>query len=775
VNAHAAAEPAFGPPSRGGRPHLDEPAAAPASGGVAIEVALFAALGAFALGQWAHLFVDPPVAELAGVLAVTSAGGCALALFGRAAPARGPSVTGVVAISVVTVLAALVVAGLPARLLAPGNWDELGANLDAGLAGVQSADLPYAGGDPWTRLALLLGAPVLLGLAATLTFWPVRRSVSRVCGLVAMLAIYGIAVTLDAPASELLWGFPLVLLTVAWLWLPAAGWRRGPVLLAAAALAGALAVPVAAALATERPWWDYEGWNVFAAERTVEFDWNHTYGPLDWPQEGTTLLEVRSDQPLYWKTSVLDRFDGFTWQRADPEDPLAAAEVGSRSAAPDAIALSKANPEWLLTARFEVRALESDFVIGAGTPLRIDGYSAQAATSDGTVLAGDEPLTTGDEYSIVTYSPQPSARRMRRAPQTYPESLARGATLLGLPVQAPRVGPSGFGSAPAIEVPRWGEPRNGSDAKIATSPYGDMFALARELTEDAPTVYDAVASVEDHLRENYDYTPNVPDRTYPLSSFLFDDAAGYCQQFSGAMALMLRMVGIPARVVSGFAPGRYVADDEFYEVSDTDAHSWVEVYFVGIGWVAFDPTPTAAPAAAQLLEEGGPLVLRRGGDSGLERGGLRSIEEALGGGRAAGPERAPDDGGSPLGAIAGVGVAGIAVWFCVGYVRRRARLRGRGAPELQARELTDALDRMGWHLPPGVTLRAIEHRFAEAGRRPIASYARALGRYRYEAGPSRPPGPDARRALRRALGRGGLGRRWRALRAVPPGGPAVRP
>jgi hypothetical protein len=393
--------------------------------------------------------------------------------------------------------------------------------------------------------------------------------------------------------------------------------------------------------------------------------------------------------------------------------------------------------------------------------------------SDGTVLAGEEPLTSGDEYSIAAYSPQPSPNRMRHAPESYPESLLDGSTLVGLPTEVPSVGPSGFGSAPAIELPLWDEPRDGTEAAIRRSVYGEMYSLARNLTRDAPTAYDAVSAVEQHLRENYDYAQNVPKRTYPLASFLSEDLAGYCQQFSGAMALMLRMVGIPARVASGFAPGRYVADDERYEVSDTDAHSWVEVYFPRIGWVAFDPTPSTAPAAAQLLETGGPLVLRRDGSSTEQRGGLRSIEEALEGGRAS-PANPAEDGGSPTGVIAALGLAGLGVWGGIAYARRRSRLSGPRAAEIQARELTLALDRLGWQLPAGVTLYSIERRFAAAGRNSIASYARALGRYRFERGASRPPGPAERRSLRQALGRGSLRRRWRALRAVPPGGPAVK-
>jgi hypothetical protein len=739
-----------------------------------LELVLFASLGTFVLVQWSRLFADQPAGRLAGALGIACAIGLALALISRGGRSRRLTIALAVLVGIAGTLAAMVVVGLPLRLLAPAHWPELATNLGDGLGGIEDAHMPIDGERTWTRLALLLGAPLLLGLAATAAFWPARRrGLARVVGLAALLTIYGLATTLDSPGSELLWGVPLLILVGAWLWLPNAG-RRGGVVLASAAVAAGLALPVAAAIDPDRPWWDYEHWNLFVNEETVAFDWDHNYGPLDWPQKGTTLLEVRSDRPLYWKTSVLDRFDGLAWQRADVGDPLAAAEIEARGTALlDGVTLVEANPEWLLEASFDIRNLESDFVVGAGTPVSIEGYGAGQRASDGTVLAGDDPLQAGDEYSLVTYSPQPSPRRMRRAPQSFPEAVVAGGTLVGLPAGPPGAGQSAFGTAPAIRVPVWGEPRDQSERRMRASVYGDMYALARNLTAGAPTAYDAVAAIERHLRSNYDYTQNVPNRTFPLSSFLFEDIGGYCQQFSGAMALMLRMVGIPARVVSGFAPGRYVAEDDLYEVSDTDAHSWVEVYFAGIGWVAFDPTPAAAPAAAQALEPGGPVALGRDA-SASERGrGLAAdLEDALGGGRAPAVQSA-DDGGPPVGTIGAVALGAIALWLGAGYVRRRARLRRPQSSEVQARELISALRSLGWQVPPGVTLHAIERRFAEAGREPIAAYAGALGRHRYERGASRPPGPAERRSLRRALGRGGPLRRWRAFRAVPPGGPAV--
>src|SRR5919204_3963493 len=126
-----------------------------------------------------------------------------------------------------------------------------------------------------------------------------------------------------------------------------------------------------------------------------------------------------------------------------------------------------------------------------------------------------------------------------------------------------------------------------------------MSSLARGITAGAPPAYAAVLAVDRYLQRHYAYGEHPPRHDFPLEAFLFRDRFGYCQQFSGAMALMLRMVGIPARAAAGFTPGTLNRYSHEWRVRDLDAHSWVEVYFNGIGWVRFDPTPSSAPAASQ--------------------------------------------------------------------------------------------------------------------------------------------------------------------------------
>ncbi|WP_416730339.1 transglutaminase domain-containing protein [Fictibacillus sp. JL2B1089] len=123
--------------------------------------------------------------------------------------------------------------------------------------------------------------------------------------------------------------------------------------------------------------------------------------------------------------------------------------------------------------------------------------------------------------------------------------------------------------------------------------------LAQDVTADQPTLYDKVKTVEGYFAKNaYGYNTievAVPkgDEDY-VDQFLFETKKGYCDNFSTSMVVMLRSVGIPARWVKGFTPGTFEAlgDDGLreYTVTNANAHSWVEVYFSGIGWVPFEPT-----------------------------------------------------------------------------------------------------------------------------------------------------------------------------------------
>src|SRR6185295_13618526 len=117
----------------------------------------------------------------------------------------------------------------------------------------------------------------------------------------------------------------------------------------------------------------------------------------------------------------------------------------------------------------------------------------------------------------------------------------------------------------------------------------------------ARTPEDFVQNVLTYLGNTaeYTYSETPPPASRTLDGFLFESKQGYCQQYSGAMALLVRMAGIPARVVTGFSTGATDTKTGEYVVRDFDAHSWVEVYYPNWGWLTFDPTPAASPARSQ--------------------------------------------------------------------------------------------------------------------------------------------------------------------------------
>ena len=686
-----------------------------------LEIATFAALAWYAAAHWASgLVADAPGGRVFAcvVIAVAVAGALSLADAAPAAAGRllraGSAVAGMGA--------GLVAIGLDRRLLAPTHWDELSDSLDRGFATLGSAEWPYDGAEPWASLVLLLAVPLIVTSAAVLAFW--GRRTLRPVALVLLLTLYGVAVTEHEFDGQLGRGVGLLFLTAAWLWLPRMpdrGARTAALAAGAVLVACIAALPAAARYDDREPFVDYESWNPFAARATTSFDWSHNYGPIDWPRNGTTLMNVRPVERSYWKVETLDRFDGVRWERSG-------LGRGNNPMLPSPYDLSSET-----SLRVTIRDLDTDLFPIAGTALQITGADPVALPSeDGTVEALGESLDEGDSYSVDAYVPQPTPSEMRVAPDTVPNALLSYTRADGL-------GPA----------------------------YAPMRDLARRLARGQPTTYDVVRSVQRHLRTEYSYGERPPARRFPLPAFLFRDRIGYCQQFSGAMALMLRMLGIPTRVAAGFTPGLYNADTREYRVRDLDAHSWPEVWFEGIGWVPFEPTPSIAPAESQsgfdaASASGGPTGAAETPDP--ESQANPAQPESGGGGDAR-------DGGPAIEAwmaLAAVALLGLAA---LGAMRLRAvfrRDRRLGMEEAELAALRRVLARTGDPAAPRLTLRQLELRMETAG--PAATrYVRMLREHRYSAQGGRMPDGTARRQLRRALIRGrGLRTRLGALAAMPP-------
>jgi transglutaminase-like putative cysteine protease len=535
------------------------------------------------------------------------------------------------------------------------------------------------------------------------------------------------------------------------------------------AVAIAAAVPFTARLGDEAALVRYSAWS-WAAGPGTAFEWEHSYGPIDWDRSEDTVMLVESDQPNYWKASVLDRFDGRTWERSGLVRP--SVELPTDVEAD--VVPSELEAEWFTEVSVSISGLRSDLAVGPGSSRSVvSGIDARPSSDGSLVRTLVEPLSKGDVYKTRGYAPDPTAEQMRGAGWSVPRELAL-MTEIDLPQAAggpnDRVRTLGLSEGRAEDARR----------AIAASPYGRMAQLADRLTAGAPSAYDAVKAIEAHLLANYSYSETPPDRPLPLESFLFEDRVGYCQQFSGAMAVMLRMVGIPARVATGFSPGIHEGGDRF-RVRVLDAHSWVEVYFAGIGWVPFDPTPAVAPAelrtggtsaASSAASSLGPLLY---GARGFFGDGDDGGPGPRGGG--GGPLPTPPPPESSPSAVSGL-------WLIVAMLVAAAaavgpgvwrRLRERGATrdelvEARVRELERALRRLRFRHQPDTTLLDVERSLRSRAEPLAARYVQRLRRLRYGREPldGLPPGGE-RRALRRRLRvRGGLTARLASYRAIPP-------
>ncbi|MGH2950401.1 MAG: transglutaminaseTgpA domain-containing protein, partial [Solirubrobacteraceae bacterium] len=503
---------------------------------------------------------------------------------------------------------ALLAGGVADELLRPDRWGSLLAGIGRGIESLPGVRVPYRGVDEWTLIVIPLGGTALAAAAALAAFWPRRNGTGfPAVALGLLVALYAIpAVALDFE-SEFLRGAALALLVLAFLRLEKL--RIGDAGTAGMVAAGVavLALMLAPALDRDDPWWDYERWALGAASaRATAFTWDHSYGPLDWPRDGRELLRVRAQRrPAYWKAVNLDFFDGLGWRQST----LSGDERG-RPTDPEAI--ERGTQRIGVT----VRNLSSSSYVTAGYATDVEAPTIRETPRGDGTWTPSRPLRRGDAYEATVYEPE--ATETQRRASSAQQADARYLRLY-LPGSGAQVGQTG---APRYQVdfPRFGDAFNRVQAREADSSDASTEAVAREVLEEGPyrrsyrlaqrlmgqsrTQEDFVQAVMDHLRDGYSYTETPRREAQNLDGFVFDARGGYCQQFSGAMAMLLRMGGVPARVATGFTSGSQDSKTKEYVVRDLDAHSWVEVWYDSIGWETFDPTPAAAPARSQPNEAG---------------------------------------------------------------------------------------------------------------------------------------------------------------------------
>jgi protein-glutamine gamma-glutamyltransferase len=749
----------------------------------------FAALALLGALQWQRMVEGLGSGRM--LLWVLVAVGAAAAVIGADSLRRfrGPATLAVVPLSL---LAAYAASGLPFVLLKPRRIDELGAGLSQGAEALSSVQLPYAGANPWPTDTLLLLGSLLCVTAALLAFWP--REGGRgypFLSLALLLTLVAAPLVSLGGARPVVLGVVLTALTVCFLWLERLPLKPGAGIAAMLALAVVGAVPLASAADGEEPWFDYKTFaESFGPDDPLAFNWGHDYGkPLNWPREGSEVLRVGTTRPSYWKMANLDDFDGEHWTEGrpriggvDPEDELP--------------------PEWRVQAGWRenfsvtLKRMQTRDVVGAGTTLGVeDTDKAVEPSGEPGMWEALSEFRGGDSYSVRAYVPRPSPAQLedsetgadsRRAldlnlvvPVEGDASGVPGARAIPVEIRFPSFQPRGGDLVPYADFPTLVRNHNG-DRALRRSAFKRTWRLARQLRRQAETPYDYVLEVNRYLQNGFVYdeaAAPVRPGVATLDAFLFDTRSGYCQHFSGAMALLLRMGGIPTRVVTGFTPGGYSKSKQAWIVRDTDAHSWVEAWFDDWGWVTFDPTPAGTPARSQIAalerpaeEAGTDRGDAAAGDAGSASriGGVRPdlLGTQSGPGGAGGGASAGSDGGVSWWwfALAAPFVALLIAWLVLRW--RRRSLGPAAALDRAVAELEAALRRSGRPAAAGTTLQQLEDRL---GRTPAAAeYLRALRAGRYAPTAVAPP-RGGRRALRRELasGRGPAGL-LRALWALPP-------
>lgn len=319
------------------------------------------------------------------------------------------------------------------------------------------------------------------------------------------------------------------------------------------------------------------------------------------------VFTVKLDQPLpsgvrfYWKARGYDNFDG-TWTSSVDSTksvktnqwPFTYPDWQGRTIVDFTITSQHDNIRNVYLPPFPLAIGHSTDVIGKVLP---DG------TFDLVGVLANPPLNKSENVSVRSWVTAPTVQQLSTASNAYPAYIAD--TYLQLP-------------------------QNFSKR---------ISQLARQIAGRLPTQYDKVMAITSWLRTNITYQEAIdtpPQGVDPIVWFLFDYKKGFCNYYATAEVLMLRSLGIPARLAVGYAQGTYDIATNTYTVRRRDSHAWPEVYFDGYGWIEFEPTaaqpPTQLSVAAVnqssigsiptpvIREEPTPSSEGIGGDAGLPLG-----------------------------------------------------------------------------------------------------------------------------------------------------------
>ena len=256
-----------------------------------------------------------------------------------------------------------------------------------------------------------------------------------------------------------------------------------------------------------------------------------------------------------WRGVTLDSFNGKKWFNDNADRISVAPESSQRFVVPPPNGWDH-RPHHPLRYRVLRAALSTDVLFAAAEPRELSGVRLLSLDENGS-LHNPQNISLPFAYDVVSDIGLPLARQLESASTQYPDEIR----------------------LVYLRLPHTMDPRVGE--------------LARTLTSSAPNNYARAMAIQSYLRNNFQYTLDPPaiEPEDPVGSFLFRSKSGYCEYFAAAMAVMLRTLNVPSRLVNGFQTGSYNRFGKDFVVRARDAHSWVEVYFTGYGWIPFDPTP----------------------------------------------------------------------------------------------------------------------------------------------------------------------------------------
>ena len=271
-------------------------------------------------------------------------------------------------------------------------------------------------------------------------------------------------------------------------------------------------------------------------------------------------IEIQNDlqggYDLKWRGVALSNFDGRTWSNSYEQTQMRPAIDGSYRLAPlrDPRGASAAASR-PIRYRVLMEPIGTNVFFLAERPQSLSGNFRQVSMDAGGAVYNLDAERPINRYEAESQLPAIDSDELRLAANTTP-----------------------FGMDEYLKLPPL-------DLRISK--------LAEEIAASAPSKYEKATAVEQYLSTHFGYTLELP-RTLPqdpLANFLFERKKGHCEYFASSMAVMLRSLLIPSRIVTGFRGGEFNDLTGQYVVRASDAHSWVEAYFPGSGWISFDPTP----------------------------------------------------------------------------------------------------------------------------------------------------------------------------------------